>query len=97
MLRLAVDIHDPVQRRRLEAMFAGAYQVRRALQRSARAKARAYWAAAHARAKDPSAVRDRLGLSRTALERAAYAHLDAAPHLRHRDHAAMLVSSTRIR
>ena len=82
MLRLALDIHDPVQRRRIEAMFAGAYQVRRALQRSARDKARAYWAAAHARAKDPSAVRDRLGLSRPALEHAAYAHLDAAPHLR---------------
>ena len=27
-------------------------------------------------------MRDRLGLSRTALERAAYAHLDGAPHLR---------------
>ena len=32
--------------------------------------------------RDPAAVRDRLGLSRTALEHAAYAHLDAAPHLR---------------
>ena len=30
----------------------------------------------------PEAVRKRVGLSREALERAAYAHLDRAPHLR---------------
>jgi hypothetical protein len=82
VLRLALDIHDPVQRGRIEAMFAGAYQLRRAIQRAARDKARAYRAARHERARDPAAVRDRLGLSRTALEHAAYAHLDAAPHLR---------------
>jgi hypothetical protein len=33
-------------------------------------------------ARDPVAARDRLGLSRTAFEHAAYGHLDAAPHLR---------------
>lgn len=82
VLRLALDTYDPVQRRRVETMFTGAYQVRRAIQRAARDKARAYWAARHERAKDPAAVRDRLGLSRTALEHTAYAHLDAAPHLR---------------
>lgn len=82
MLRLALDTHDPVQRRRVEAMFAGGYQVRRAVQRAARDKARAYRAARHERATDPRAVRERLGLSRTALEHAAYKHLDAAPHLR---------------
>jgi hypothetical protein len=82
VLRLALDTSDPMQRARIEAMFRAAYAVRRAVQRDARDRARAYWAARHERARDPAAVRERLGLSRTALEHAAYAHLDAAPHLR---------------
>jgi len=82
VLRLALDTHDPVQRARIEAMFDCAFQIRRAVQRSARARAYAYWAAARERAANPAATRDRLGLSRNALAAAAYAHLDAAPHLR---------------
>jgi hypothetical protein len=82
VLRLALDTSDPLQRHRIESMFEGAYQIHRAVKRGARAKARAYRAAHHERAADPAAVRDRLGLSRTAFERAVYAHLDAAPHLR---------------
>src|SRR5688500_17533143 len=82
VLRLPLDVSDPVQRARLDGMFRAAYQVRRAVQRDARDRSRAYWAAHHERDRSPSAVRDRLGLSRTALEHAAYAHLDAAPHLR---------------
>lgn len=82
MLRLALDTHDPVQRARLEAMFRGAYAVRRALQRDARQRARAYAAATHERARDAAAVRDRLGLTRKGLEDAAAAHVDGAPHLR---------------
>jgi hypothetical protein len=82
VLRLALDVHDPVQRRRLERMFQQAYRVRRALQRLARNRVRAYWAATHARARDAAAIRARLGLTREAFERAAYACLDAAPHLR---------------
>ena len=82
MLRLALDTSDPMQRARIEAMFRAAYAVRRAVQRDARDRARAYRAARHERARDPAAVRERLGLSRSALEHAAYAHLDAAPHLR---------------
>jgi hypothetical protein len=82
VLRLALDTSDPLQRGHIEAMFDGAYAIKRALQRDARDRSRAYWAATKERAKDPAAVRDRLGLSRTALEHAAYAHLDAAPHLR---------------
>jgi hypothetical protein len=81
-LRLPLDTHDPVHRARIEAMYGAAYQIRRAVQRDARDRARAYWAASDQRSRDPGAVRDRLGLSRTALERAAYAHLDGAPHLR---------------
>ena len=82
MLRLALDTSDPMQRARIEAMFRAAYSVRRAVQRDARDRTRAYWAARQERARDPAAARDRLGLSRTALEHAAYGHLDAAPHLR---------------
>ena len=82
VLRLALDTHDPVHRARVEAMFGAAYQLRRALQRDARDRSRAYWAAAHERSHDPAAVRERLGLTRTALDHTAYAHLDGAPHLR---------------
>lgn len=82
VLRLALDTLDPVQRRRVEDMFSVAFAVRRAVQRDARARVRAYRAAHHERARDPAAARARLGLSREAFERAAYAHLDAAPHLR---------------
>ncbi|MFT3915236.1 MAG: hypothetical protein QM704_14290 [Anaeromyxobacteraceae bacterium] len=82
VLRLALDVHDPQQRRRLERMFADAYRVRRALQRAARNRTRAYWAAKHERGRDAAGTRDRLGLSRGALEHTAYAVLDAAPHLR---------------
>lgn len=82
VLRLAVDTSDPIQRRIVEAMFSATYAVHRAVQRDARARTRAYWAARHERRRDPAATRERLGLSRTGLEHAAYAHLDAAPHLR---------------
>ena len=82
VLRLALDTSDPVQRGRIETMFSAAYAVRRAVQRDARARTRAYGAARHERRRDAAAVRARLGLSRNALEHAAYAHLDAAPHLR---------------
>jgi hypothetical protein len=82
VLRLALDTHDPVHRGRIEAMFGAAYQIRRAVQRDARHRTGAYWAATHERSRNPSAVRERLGLTRTALEHAAYAHLDGAPHLR---------------
>lgn len=82
MLRLALDASDPAQRHRLEGLFVDAFAVRRALQRGARDACRAYAAAVHERAIDPGAVRERLGLSRPALEHRAYEHLDAAPHLR---------------
>ena len=43
---------------------------------------RAYWAARRERRQDPGELRNRLRLSKPDLERAAYQHLDAAPHLR---------------
>ncbi len=82
VLRLPVDVSDPVQRARVEAMFRRAFSVRRAVQRTARRRARAYWVASHERARDPATARVRLGLSRKALEDDAFAQLDAAPHLR---------------
>lgn len=82
MLRLALDVSDPVQRARVEAMFDRGFSVRRAVQRAAQKRGRAYWAASRERARDPAATRLRLGLSREAFEDHAYAQLDAAPHLR---------------
>ena len=82
VLRLALDVSDPRERARVERMFEDAYTLERALQRAARTRSRAYWAATHERAQDPGAVRERLGLSRKAFERAAAAHINAAPHLR---------------
>ena len=85
VLRLALDTTDPVQRARIEGMFSGAFEVRRAIQHDARNRSAAYWAAKHERAKDPKSpavVRERLGLTRDGLAHAAYGHLDAAPHLR---------------
>ena len=52
VLRLALDTSDPVQRARLEAMYECTYSLRRALQRDALARIRAYWAATHERAPD---------------------------------------------
>ena len=82
VLRLALDTTDPMQRRRIESMFSAAFSIRRAVQGDARSRARAYRAATRERERDPAAARTRLGLSREALERCAYGHLDAAPHLR---------------
>jgi hypothetical protein len=83
VLRLALDASDPVVRKRLEGIFGAAFSLRRALQRDARSRIDAYSAARHERAsKGAAAVRERLGLSRDALERTAYRHLDLAPHLR---------------
>ena len=83
VLRLALDVHDPLERSRLEKVFATAFALRRALQRDARNRATAYRAAPHERTRrGPEAVRERLGFTREGLERAAYAHLDAAPDLR---------------
>src|SRR5687768_3690262 len=84
VLRLALDVSDPLQRGRLESVFSAAFQLRRALQRDVRDRIRAYWAAWRERERVGSrAALDRVGLSRTALEHRAYEHLDRAPHLRH--------------
>lgn len=82
MIRLALDVSDPVSRRKLDDMFQAAHSIRRALQRGARARMRAYRAAHHERKRDPAALRERVGLSPVAFEAAARKHVNAAPHLR---------------
>lgn len=58
--------------------------IKRAVQRDARSRVDAYWAAFHEREEQGAkAVRQRLGLSREALERCAYKHLEDAGHLKH--------------
>ncbi|MFI0728613.1 transposase [Streptomyces sp. NPDC021225] len=82
VLRLAVT--DPTDLARLEKLFGAMWSIKRAVQRDARAKVDAYWAAKHERDRDGAkAVRQRLGLSREALERCAYRHLENAGHLKH--------------
>ncbi|TMR90912.1 hypothetical protein [Nonomuraea basaltis] len=83
VIRLALCADDPAVRARLEQLFSASWSLKRALQRDARDRVDAYWAAPHRRAADAKAWRERLGLSRAGLERAGSAHLDAAGHLKH--------------
>ncbi|MWA06004.1 transposase [Actinomadura sp. LD22] len=76
---------DPAARHRLEALFEASWKLKKALKRDARSRALAY-RAGHRRRRDREAAkqwRARLGLSRDALERTAYRHLDASGHLKH--------------
>jgi len=83
VLRLPLDISDPVQHDCVQAVFRSAFQIKRALQRDARTRLRAYRAAHRERKRDAGALRKRLELRvRKEMEYRAYAHLDAAPHLR---------------
>jgi hypothetical protein len=82
VLPLAVNHPDDLDR--LEKLFGAMWSVKRSVQRDARAKVDAYWTAKHERnRKGARAVRQRLGLSREALERRAYEHLENSGHLKH--------------
>ncbi len=84
VLRLPLDVSDPNLRRRVEQLFQAMFSVRRTLQGQAARRCRAYWAASHERElKGAGAVRERLGLSRSGLERAGYSHMDRSRHLAH--------------
>ncbi|WP_274562290.1 zinc ribbon domain-containing protein [Streptomyces spiramyceticus] len=81
---LPLAVTDPADLARLDGLFGAMWSLKRVVQRDARAKVDAYWAAYHERERDGAkASRQRLGLSREALERCAYKHLEASGHLKH--------------
>ncbi|MEU7388914.1 zinc ribbon domain-containing protein [Streptomyces tanashiensis] len=81
---LPLAVTDPADLARLAKLFGAMWSVKRAVQRDARARVDAYWAASRERGEQGAkAVRQRLGLSREGLERCAYKHLEAAGHLKH--------------
>jgi hypothetical protein len=82
VIRLELDVSDAVTRQRVERHWEAVFRLRRALQRDAAARCRAYWSAPHQRAKDPKAVRERLGLSRKGIEVAAKTHIEASGWMR---------------
>ncbi|GAA4243348.1 zinc ribbon domain-containing protein [Dactylosporangium darangshiense] len=83
VIRLELDASDPRALRRVQAMFGAAFRLHRALQAQARSRVDAYWAAEHLREVDAKQARARFGLSRTALETAAYRHVENAGWMRH--------------
>jgi hypothetical protein len=82
VIRLELNLSDAGVRRRLERQWGAVFRVRRALQRDAVARCRAYWAAHHERSADPKGLRERLGLSRKGIEAAAKAHIEASGWMR---------------
>jgi hypothetical protein len=83
VIRLPLVVDDPHTRRRVERLFFAMWQLKRALQRDARARVDAYWAGNHRRQRDTKTWRAELGLTRESLERAAYRHLADSGWLPH--------------
>jgi hypothetical protein len=82
VIPLELDVSDDRVRRRLERQWEAVFRLRRALQRDAQQRCRAYWAAHHERAADRKALRERLGLTRKAMEAAAKKHIEASGWMR---------------
>ena len=82
VIRLELDVSDPMVRRRMERHWGAVFGLRRALQRDAADRCRAYWAAHHERDADAKALRERLGLSRTGIEVAAKRHIETSGWMR---------------
>jgi hypothetical protein len=82
VIRLEIDGSDDRVRQRLVRQWEAVFRLRRALQRDAAARCRAYWAAHHERAADPKALRARLGLTRKGIEAAAKTHIEASGWMR---------------
>ncbi|MDT5124803.1 MAG: putative transposase [Mycobacterium sp.] len=82
VIRLEIDVSDAVVRRRVEVQWVAVFRLRRALQRDAAARCRAFWAAHRERAADPKGLRERLGLSRKGIEAAAKRHIEASGWMR---------------
>jgi hypothetical protein len=80
--RLELDVGDPTVRRRVERQWVAVFRLRRALQRDAQNRCRAYWAAHRERDADPTGLRERLGLSRKGIEAAAKNHIEASGWMR---------------
>jgi hypothetical protein len=82
VIRLELDVCDERTRHRLEGQWTAVFRLRRALQRDAADRCRAYWAAHRERACDPKALRERLGLTRKGIEAAAKRHIEASGWMR---------------
>jgi hypothetical protein len=82
VIRLELDVSDARVLRRLQRHWAAVFRLRRAVQRDAAARCRAYWAAHRERGADAKAVRRRLGLSRKGIEAAAKSHIEVSGWMR---------------
>ena len=82
VIRLELDLCDKRTRRRLERHWQAVFRLRRALQRDAADRCRAYWAAHRVRAADPTALRDRLGLTRKGIEASSKGHIEGSGWMR---------------
>ena len=82
VIRLELDVSDIGVRWRLGRQWEAVFRLRRALQRDAADRCRAYWAAHHERRRDPKALRERLGFSRKGIEAAAKSHIEASGWMR---------------
>jgi hypothetical protein len=82
VVRLELDVTDERTRRCVARQWASVFRLRRAVQRDAAARCRAYWAAHHERVADTKSVRQRLGLSRKGIEAAAKSHIEASGWMR---------------
>jgi hypothetical protein len=82
VIRLELDVTDARVRQRLERQWGAVFRLRRAVQRDAAARCRAYRAAQHERGVDPKGLRERLGLSRKGIEAAAKVHIEASGWMR---------------
>jgi hypothetical protein len=82
VIPLELDASDEHVRQRLERQWVAMFRLRRALQRDAQDRCRAYWAAHHERARDPKALRERLGLTRIDMEASAKQHIEASGWMR---------------
>ena len=84
VIELELDLSgDPETRRRVEKQFAAAFELQQALRRDARSRCKAYGAARKERARtSPKEVRERLGLTKSGLQNAAYRHIDNSRWMR---------------
>jgi hypothetical protein len=82
VVRLELDLCDERTRRRLQRHWQAVFRLRRALQRDAVDRCRAYWAAHHERRANRKRLRVRLGLSRNGIEAAGKAHIEASGWMR---------------